>query len=187
MKKILQYLVTILVFLFIYHCDDNPAQTNDEKDTTEHQIDINQIFLFEVEYINFAWGYQHYGFNIDIKGNVHRYEIDSTLDFPLDTNEFSKIQLYEKFIQNAKYMYKIDKEIISDTKKLIFNAMGGGYSDTVEVGNDMGSTSYNCYYFDDKNEKYIRTILSVEGDRQYHNTTIEAKEIVDWLRTVIDI
>ena len=45
-------------------------------------INEKQAILFQVEYINYAWGYQHNGFIIDNEGNVLTYKNPQNWNFP---------------------------------------------------------------------------------------------------------
>jgi hypothetical protein len=45
-------------------------------------INDKQAILFQVDYINYAWGYQHTGFIIDNEGNILTYNNPQNWIFP---------------------------------------------------------------------------------------------------------
>ena len=58
-------------------------------------INENQAVLFQVEYVNYALGYQHNGFIIDNKGNVLTYSNPENWNFPDKGLTISESQVKE--------------------------------------------------------------------------------------------
>ena len=58
-------------------------------------ISDRQAILFEFEYVNYAWNYQHYGFIIDNEGNVLTYNNPENWNFPDRELRISENQVAE--------------------------------------------------------------------------------------------
>ncbi len=93
------FLLSILI-LFIPGC---------KKDTS---ISERQSVLFQFEYINYAWGYQHQGFIIDNKGNVLTYNNPEGWNFPDNNLNITEIQFNENLDKCRLTDKKIPQEII---------------------------------------------------------------------------
>ena len=91
------FLLSILI-LFIPGC---------KKDTS---ISERQSVLFQFEYINYAWGYQHQGFIIDNKGNVLTYNNPEGWNFPDNNLNINEIQFNENLGKCRLTDKKIPKE-----------------------------------------------------------------------------
>ncbi len=145
-----------------------------------------QTYLFEVEYINFAWGYQHGGFYIDKTGNVFRYKYGLNDDpwKPASYDHFSGDELAEKYRHSKTLCDKIDHNTLQKQRRLIFSAAEGSYSDSTNVGNDGGGLSYIGYIYESESDSYRPIILELKGDWEYKNESEAAKSMVTWLKTV---
>jgi len=149
-------------------------------------IQNSQIYLFEIEYVNHAWGYVHNGSYIDNKGNVFSYKYGFQDDpwQPKSYDYFSARELIEKYNHQRTSCDELDQSIIKERQKLISLAIEGSYSDTTNVGADMGSLSYICYIYDSDNDLYYPIILEIKGDWEYKNESEAAGTLVEWLKTI---
>ena len=68
-------------------------------------INEKQKILFQFEYVNYAWGYQHSGFIIDNEGNVLTYENPENWNFQDNNHNLSEIQVSEN-ISKCKHSGK---------------------------------------------------------------------------------
>ena len=92
MKYFLSFIFKFLVYLpIIILC--NSCILDSEK------VQNSQIYLFEIEYVNHAWGYVHNGLYIDNKGNVFSYKYDFQDDpwKPKSYDYYSVRELIEKY------------------------------------------------------------------------------------------
>lgn len=153
-----------------------------ENDTVEN----GQNILFEVQYINFAWGYQHSGFYINKKGEVfnYKYDANSAVWKPNKDNYYTEEELLNKYKPNNTLVDTIDKCIIFNKKKLIPQAMQSNYSDTTQIGADQGTTSYICYYYNSIKNKYLEIVLEQDGDWNYKKESLEADSLINWLKDI---
>ena len=152
--------------------------------TDDDQIDLDQSVYFEGEYINYAWGYSHYGFYIDGEGNIYSYRYNNNDDAwqYRDKKELTEDEIMLKYQANKQLVGIIDLSTLRQKALLIGNAvLKGSVSDTQQVGADMGQTNYICYYIN-SNDLYQPVILSSDGDFEYHRTSEEAASLVQWLK-----
>ena len=86
MKNIQVNISCILIaLLIITGCKKNVA------------INEKQRILFQVDYVNYAWGYQHTGFIIDNEGNVRTYKNPQNWIFPDKDFNIIESQVLENF------------------------------------------------------------------------------------------
>ena len=78
----------ILLLLLVYCSHDRMQE--------KYMLLVNrQAILFEFEYINYAWSYQHNGFIIDNEGNVLTYNNPENWNFPDSDLRISEKQVAE--------------------------------------------------------------------------------------------
>lgn len=158
------------------------------------EIPPEQKFLFEFEYINGAWGWNHYGFYIDNEGNVYKFE--SPLDVPVDqhwipssTGFYSEEDLLRKYEMQKEFIMRIEMDDLAVRRDRIGYASKGELTDREHVMCDAGVTRYRCYvYYDDITgpEKYEEILLHEEGDTYVENLSPDAKYLYTWLKSLYD-
>jgi len=144
-------------------------------------------FLFEVEYENFAWGYVHRGIYINNKGEVYKYDYDSSSGIwrRNDDGLYTESELIKKYRPNNEFLKKLDVNRVSQMRDLIPEAMQAGYSDTVSVGADIGAVNYICYSYDKSAHKYFEIILAQEGDWKFKKESAAADTLINWLKKIL--
>ena len=147
----------------------------------------HESIIYEVEYVNNAWGYAHNGFYVSTAGAVHTYDIARTGQTWKDTSTgyYSAEELYLKFSHRDSLVGYIDRSTLIRVNALVESAKCGTYSDTVCVGADMGARTYNVYSYVPEIQRYQRMTLRLEGDWTFHNTSRSAMDLVEWLNQVI--
>lgn len=114
--------------------------------------------LIDINYINFAWGYQNRGVIIDNTGNVYRYIIqDRALPNDLETK-----------IKNSKTINKVPTNMLQLIQSLSAQIRDVGEIPLKHVGFDGGATTYNLYLIDNKNNIKM-TKLGQSGDWEGQN------------------
>lgn len=166
-------LLAFIIFSFTTGC--NLVENDDES--------IEQKFLFEIQYSNWAWGFSHQGTYIDNNGNVFSFKFDSSDNFTSHEKAiYSEQELKNKFNFNKELIKKFDLNVVSEKRKLINSAIDGAYSDTLNTGADMGQTTYSCFIL--KDDWYHKKILRCEGDWTYNIETLESDSLVQWLKLI---
>ncbi|GAF89870.1 unnamed protein product, partial [marine sediment metagenome] len=125
---------------------------------------INQKILFEVEYINGAWGWVHNGRYIDNSGRLYNYYLYEDRWKPQRNGIYTESELFEKFNHSKEFVKQIDYNELTQMANLIPAASKGKLSDPVGVMADAGLLTYKGYLYDESENEYIEVILRVSGD-----------------------
>ena len=140
----------------------------------------DQITIFEVGHINYAWGYQHSGIIIDQDGKVREFNL------PEDWNFCSGGYISaEAMAENIAYCREVTCTVIDQDLKyysyLLSRAERGKMSDREHQMCDYGERSYCGYIFEPETNRYRRVELKNFGDWYSENNSEEAPEICEWL------
>ena len=164
-------LITLLV-LFITGCKKN------------YVISGKQAILFQFDYVNYAWGYQHHGFIIDNKGNILTYNNPEEWNFPDNNLVLNEIQVAEnisKCIQTGK---KISKEELQKYTNYIENIASSKVTALKNVAADAGSLEYVCYQFSESTGTYKGYLIKMEGDFTCEDLNFYSKKVAAWMRYI---
>ena len=128
------FLVKIFFFLFtillITGCKKNIV------------ISEKQTILFQVEYINYAWGYLHTGFIIDSEGNVLTYKNPQNWNFPDKDFSITQNQVKENISKCTNSGKKIPKDELQKYANYIKNISSSKVTALKNVAADAGSLQY---------------------------------------------
>lgn len=146
----------------------------------------DQAILFEVSYVNHAWGYRCSGWYINGEGERFSYEYEQDDDpwQPQNYEAITEQELLTKFSHGAKFLGSIDSAAVASAKNLIPASAVGGLSDTVWRCADFGAVSYTAYMRDHSSLTYHPVPLYEHGDWAFRNLSGEARWLFDWLRDV---
>ncbi|MFC1563342.1 hypothetical protein ACFL6G_00335 [candidate division KSB1 bacterium] len=172
--------ILIIVIILCTGCSDN---------INYPEIPSEQKYLFEFEFINAAWGWNHYGFYIDNEGNIYKFE--SPLDAPTgdqwtpnSSGIYSEQELLQKYSMLPQFVGKINQFDLELKKNRIGFASKGELSDPKSEMNDAGSLIFKCYYIPEdleKNDVYKEVILLQKGDIMIENLSPDGKYLARWL------
>jgi hypothetical protein len=165
------FLITLLV-LFITGCKKN------------YVISDKQVILFQLEYINYAWGYQHNGFIIDNEGNVLTYSNPEDWNFPDNDFSLSESQVAGNIgncIQSGK---KIPKEELQKYTNYIKNIASSKVTAIKNVAADAGSLEFICYQFSESTGMYKGYLIKMEGDFTCENLNFYSKKVAAWMKDI---
>lgn len=143
--------------------------------------------IFEVEYVNHAWGYVHYGYYIAKDGGVHSYDIAKSGESWSDTSQgyYTERELVAKFNHLDTLRMMVARDTILWSNELARLAQYGTYSDTIQQGADMGGLSFILYLYRQDIKKYRQIVLLLNGDRTFRNESQSAIQLVAWMNRVI--
>jgi len=140
--------------------------------------------LFQFEYVNYAWGYQHHGWLIDSSGDLHCYNLPDNWTFPDSTGAISAENM-ERNLQNTDSIcYQINPEVLKAKFSLLPLAAKGSISDPVTEMYDAGSAVYVGYILNRSTNRYERILLQQLGDTRIENRSQQAHELYEWLQSV---
>lgn len=174
-NKILKLLPFIgLVFLSL---------TCEKEATVAPKLDTQEV-LFEVSYINFAWGEQASVFYVKSDGTVKYHN-----GKPKYFSENSKGQLTEVELKENLALASTTKKQIATTEldkysALIANLKEESFSKKTQVGADMGAYTYKAYQFSETEKVYRAIKLAEEGDWTSYNLDPNAKILTEWLKSL---
>jgi hypothetical protein len=152
--------------------------------STAETHEIGQKYLFEVSYINHAWGYVDQGMYVDRDGNVYSYDLSDRnprFQYP-EGGIYSQALLDDKYSSNPVYMRTVDVETLVEMSDLIGAASQGQLTDRVYIGCDGGGESFTAFLFDAEAGVYTSVLTRACGDWSRENTAPEAATLFDWLQ-----
>lgn len=172
--KISTGILSILLFtaLALTGCKKNIAISN------------RQTILFEFEYVNYAWNYQHYGFIIDSEGNVFTYNNPDRWNFPDRELRISESQVDENLSVCTHSGIKIPESEILKYSNHIKNIASSKVTAMKNAADDAGSAEYICYQFSESSGTYKGTIIKMEGDFTCENLNFYSKKVADWMKSI---
>ena len=175
MKNQIKYIAVAFTLLLASGC---------EKDVAEPQFPVNQKVLFQFEYINNAWGYQHAGWLIDSAGSVHCYRKPDNWTFPDSSGFIAGPDMEANLSAADSICGALDKETLVLKMKQLEQVSIKDLTDPVPMGNDMGIGAYLGYAYDRERNSYRQIVLAKNGDYQVENTSVAARRLVEWMKSV---
>lgn len=147
-------------------------------------ISERQAILFEFQYINYAWSYQHNGFIIDNGGNVLTYSNPENWNFPDNDLRISERQLAENIRKCLPSGTKIPYEELQKYSSYIKNIASSKVTALKNVAADAGSIEFICYQFSESTGMYKGSLIKMEGDFACENLNFYSKKVVEWMRQI---
>ena len=175
MKTFFIYIIFVLLIAFtISGCKKNVA------------IDEKQAILFQVDYVNYAWGYKHNGFLVDNQGNILTYKNPQVWNFPDKDFNLSESQVRDNIGNCLNTGKRIPKEELKKYANHIKNISSSKVTALKNVSADAGSIEYICYQFSEKTGIYKGTLIKMEGDFTCENLNFFTKKVTTWLKNIND-
>jgi hypothetical protein len=170
--KPVKIILVLMFILFLTGCKKN------------YVVSEKQTILFQMDYINYTWGYQHNGFLIDNEGNVYTYDNPDDWNFPDNDFSMDETQVAENISKCIKTNQKISKEELQKFSAYIKNIASSKISGMKSVSSDAGSLEYICYLFSESTGRYKGTLIKMEGDFTCENLNFFSKKVASWMRDV---
>jgi hypothetical protein len=159
------------------------AQSSKPVDDRGVPASVEQKFLCERSYTNFAWGYQHSGTYVDNDARVYRYKAERQVT-PKHDGALTEAELEAKHSQGRTLLRTVPPEDIARMRRLIVDASKGPYSEKVQRGADAGATVISCYLYDETAKTYSEIELDVRGDWSYRNVSPAARQLTEWVTAI---
>jgi hypothetical protein len=150
----------------------------------EYAISEKQDILFQFEYLNHAWGYQHNGFIIDNEGNIMTYSNPDNWNFPDEDLSISALLAAENLSKCRKLGKKIPIDELQKYSRYINNIASSKVTALKSVAADAGSYDYICYKFSENTNTYKGYLIKREGDFTCENLNFYAKRVVSWMKAI---
>jgi hypothetical protein len=140
--------------------------------------------IFQSEYTNYAWGYNHNGWIMDNSGKVNRFQKKAAWVFPDSLGYVSAVDMQKNFSACDSVMAQISsKDFSLYAGKAIF-CVNGPYTKAVNTMADAGENIRCFYVYEADRKRYKRILLNMTGDWSQENLAPYAKEIADWMKSI---
>ncbi len=160
--------------------------TSCEKDLTKRASSTSPI-LFQMDYVNYAWGYVHNGWFIDEKGHLYSYD-DSSLDSwaEIENGHIHKDSLHMNFSQSTKIGAQNLNTVLQYYKKAL-EMKGDSLSAPETIMADAGTQMFYAYEYEYSCNCYNAITIKRYGDITQTNTHANAEQIYNWMKNLVII
>ena len=172
----MKQIIPLLLALLFFSCKDS---------SVNEQIQNNSSnIIFEVEYVNYAWGICYHGIMIDNEGKEYSYDpAKDTIPYLYHADGFyTERELQSKYGHAKTYIKTIRSDSLNWSHNLANQVTTSAYSDITQEGADMGELTYSVYLFRPQVNKYQQVVLKLEGDSEFYNKSQSAVTLVAWLK-----
>ncbi len=148
---------------------------------------VTQWVLGGKEYVNWAWGYNHWATYIDSLGQIDsvRYTLGDSI-WNVGTNQVYSVDEVKRLLEGSKPVGRIvSRDTLHEMLSLIPRAANGPYSDTVWRGADAGEWSSFAFLFDSASRTYRKFELNVDGDYRFTNLSLHAQRLDSIIEAVM--
>ena len=140
-----------------------------------------QLVLFQVEYINYAWGFSHSGFLIDSSGVVSLFKYPGDWHHPDSAGYISISDMEDNIRQLDTITFKINKNELLKNFSMLENISKGELIKPPYRAYDAGTTNFSGFLFDTNKQQYKHVLIKRIGDCPLENNSPEAEEVFHWL------
>jgi hypothetical protein len=148
----------------------------------DHIISENQQILFQCDYQNAAWGFQHEGFYIDNKGSILTYNNPGNWHFNDQYYVLTDKQVKENINKCEVSPGKIPIEELKKYTNLIHNIALSKVSARNYEAYDSGITEFICFQYSELTGTYKGHLIKMEGDITCENLNFFSKKVAAWIR-----
>jgi len=168
-RPLLFSLYGIMLAVFCLGCSGDEITVSDE-----------QEILFEVNYVNYAWGFQNNGFLIDKKGLVRTFDKPKDWKFA-DSGPLSAAEMDERLSKTTLVNYTVPAGELAQSIDKLKRVSDARFSEPSSRGADMGASAYYIYRYDPGQKIYTAVLLQSVGDNDVFNLDPDAKALSEWL------
>lgn len=148
--------------------------------------EINQQVLFQVEYINFAWGFQHSGILIDSSGRVWSYRMPDKWNYPDSRGYIGSDEMEENLQHLDSVLFLINHNTLIQNYSKLIGAANGRITEPRHEMCDAGAIVYSGYKYEPGAKRYKRILIRQWGDFFIENRSPEADELYQWLHNLVN-
>lgn len=168
MSKIVQITVLLTAVFFFSGCKKN------------YFISPEQEMLFQVDIISYEPGYRHYGYIINMNGDILTYDNPEKWNFPGSNFNITEDQAAEN-ISMCRVSGRIPAEELSKFSHYIDNIASSRVTALKKSG-DEGSVQYICYRFSESSHIYKGYTIRIEGNYTGENLNFYSKKVIVWMK-----
>lgn len=174
----MKQIIPLLLALLFFSCKE--SNVNDQPQNSSSSI------IFEVEYLNHAWGISYHGIMIDNEGKEYSYNpAKDTIPYLYHADGlYTEQELQAKYGHVKTYIKTIPSDTLNWSHSLANQVTTTDYSDTINVAVDGGISTYSFYIFRPEINKYQQIVLKLEGDYEFYNKSQSAVTLAAWLKNI---
>lgn len=168
-------LISYLFFLFLLvACTKEDDSYSGDPDT----------LVFQSEYINYAWGYNHSGWMMDNSGTAKRFLKKAPWVFPDSLGYISEVDMKKNLGACDSVIAKVDKKEFTQNAEKALTCKNGPMTKARMTMADAGESILAFYLYEPANKRYKRVILSMVGDWSQENLAPNAAVVTEWMKGV---
>ena len=152
--------------------------------TETTDIPAEERVVLEVEYINYAWTPQYFGFFVDASGRAYRYDRNGAPYTKQEATSWSPEELADKFKPAKSLVVTRPASEVTALLPTIDAAASGGLSTPNVACADAGALTYRAYRYNPATGRYTAVPLRVEGDFAQQNTSQAAQQLIAYIRSL---
>jgi hypothetical protein len=163
-----------LLCICVLSCGDSTSPISD-----------HQLYFFEIEYINRAWGTHHNGYVFDNQGKVFAYDHGMQEWKSKDSERVTPEELDTKFGSNKRQATFVSSKALVDMVQKLTTVDPENLSEERQLCADAGTTVYRAWILSADKKTYTPLLLRLEGDTFRTNLSPEADEVYEWLDATV--
>jgi hypothetical protein len=140
--------------------------------------------LLEIEYVNYAWTPQFFGFFVDATGDVYSYNREGAQWAHRDATVVTEEQLTQKFSLKRVLVTTRDSAEVANVAARITQVNTTQLSAEKFVCADAGILTYRAYQYHAGSRTYTPVPLRMQGDLARQNTSQAAQDLIAYIRSL---
>ncbi len=140
--------------------------------------------IFQSEYINYAWSYNHNGWMLDKSGQVKRFQKSAKWVFPDSLGYVQASDMQKNMAACDSVITQINSNEFASYSEKAISCTNGSMSKATNTMADAGEHIYAFYIYDSSGNRYKRVILKMTGDWSQENLAPNGAGIVDWMMKI---
>ncbi len=145
--------------------------------------DVSNL-IFQSEYTNYAWGYNHNGWMMDNTGKIRSFQKSTLWVFPDSLGYISEVDMQKNLGICDATETQISAAEFAIYAEKVRTCVTGTLTKPENKMADAGEHIWAFYYYEPGGKRYKRVILNMTGDWSQENLAPNAKEIVDWMMKI---
>jgi hypothetical protein len=144
----------------------------------------NDPVIFQSEYTNYAWGYNHGGWMLDNTGQVKRFQKSTKWIFTDSLGYISAVDMYKNINACDSVIAQISSKDFKTNNEKALTCLDGSMTKPQNTMADAGEHIDAFYVYEPGHNRYKRIILNMTGDWSQENLAPNAKEVVEWMKLI---
>ncbi len=140
--------------------------------------------LFEIELVNYAWGFAYQGTVIEKDGSMYAYNPgkDQTPVLSHADGYYADEELHAKYAHQRAFIRRVSPDTLQWLRSLAAAVTPNVFSDTTDARRDAGEVEYSAYIPRKATVKFEKVVLRVSGDFEFYNTSQNAFILATWMK-----